>query len=171
MKALIKRLGELQHLMLLLLTSYLIITSGWIMIGRSLRDSASFWDISHVYLGLVTSVLATSFFIRNVIKGKWRQYFSWIIFDITQIKQDLIGLTRKRIPVAGGKGLFSLIEGLGLLLLLGTAITGVIWFVVQGDASALTWRSHHQLFAKGFIGFILIHVIFACLHLLDFIRD
>lgn len=171
MKALIKRLSELQHVMLLLLTSYLIITSAWVMLGRSLRDNASFWDITHVYLGLATAILSISFFIRNVTHGKWRQYFAWLILDVSQINQDIVGLASKRIPVAGGKGLFSLVEGLGMLLLLATSITGVFWFINQGDASALTWRSYHQLFAKGFIGFILVHLVFACLHLLDFIRD
>ncbi len=170
-KAVTRFVVQYQHLILLLLTAFLIMTSGWVVLGRSLRANASIWDLCHVYLGLVSSVFAISFFITNLAKGKWRQYYPWLILDFSQIKQDLVGLPKGEIPVAGGKGIFSLVEGLGMLLLLGVSITGVLWFVFQGEPVALEWRSYHQLFAKGFIIFILIHIVFACLHLLDFIRD
>ncbi|GGI70552.1 cytochrome b/b6 domain-containing protein [Shewanella gelidii] len=166
----LNRLSELQHLALLLLTSYLIITSNWILIGRALRDNASIWDTSHVYLGLVTAVLSTTFLIRNCIRGKWRQYFTWLAGDFSQVKQDIIGCAKGKIPVAGGKGLYSVLEGIGMLLLFATGLTGTFWFLAQGTADAMLWRGYHVAFAQGFIGFLILHFICACLHVADFIR-
>ena len=160
-----------QHLMIIVSVAYLIFTSGWILIGRSLRNNASFWDLSHVYLGLFAAFLAVSFLITTCLKGKWRQYFPWLVADFSQLKNDLRGLTKGKLPIAGGRGLFSIVEGLGLLIFLAVGLTGVLWFVTQGSSDALVWRSYHIVCAKGFIGFIMVHVIFAGLHLLDFIRN
>ncbi|ACJ30713.1 Conserved hypothetical protein [Shewanella piezotolerans WP3] len=160
-----------QHIMIIVSVAYLIVTSGWILIGRSLRSNASFWDLSHVYLGLFAAFLAASFLITTCLKGKWRQYFPWLIADFSQLKSDLQGLVKGKLPIAGGRGLFSIVEGLGLLIFLAVGLTGVLWFLTQGTTDALMWRSYHTVCAKGFIGFIVVHVIFAGLHLLDFIRN
>ena len=160
-----------QHIMIIISVAYLVLTSGWILIGRSLRNNASIWDISHVYLGLFAAFLAVSFLISTCLKGKWRQYFPWLVANFSQLKNDLQGLTKGKLPIAGGRGLFSIVEGFGLLIFLAVGLTGVLWFLTQGSSDALTWRSYHIYCAKGFIGFIIVHVIFACLHLLDFIRN
>lgn len=160
-----------QHIMIIVSVAYLIVTSGWILIGRSLRNNASFWDLSHVYLGLFAAFLAASFLITTCLKGKWRQYFPWLIADFSQLKSDLQGLVKGKLPIAGGRGLFSIVEGLGLLIFLAVGLTGVLWFLTQGTSDALMWRSYHTVCATGFIGFIVVHVIFAGLHLLDFIRN
>lgn len=139
--------------------------------GRSLRVSASIWDYLHVYLGLMTAVLSMSMLVTNCINGRWRQFFPWLQLDFSHLIKDFSGLLKGKIPVAGGRGLFSCIEGLGILLLVGVGVTGMIWFCLQGSSDALAWRSYHLLFAKCFMGFILIHVFCACLHLLDFIRN
>lgn len=120
-----------QHLMIIVSVAYLILTSGWILIGRSLRNNASLWDLSHVYLGLFAAVLAVSFLITTCLKGKWRQYFPWLVADFSQLKNDLQGLTKGKLPIAGGRGLFSIVEGLGLLIFLAVGLTGVLWFVTQ----------------------------------------
>lgn len=36
-----------QHLFVILLTLFLVGTSGWLMMGRALRANASVWDILH----------------------------------------------------------------------------------------------------------------------------
>ena len=64
----------------------------------------------------------------------------------------LSGLLRGRIPAAEGGGLFGLIEGLLLVLLLATAVTGAVWFAMQGSQEALAWRSHHIFAARGLVG-------------------
>ncbi|ABV38393.1 conserved hypothetical protein [Shewanella sediminis HAW-EB3] len=165
------KLNELQHLFIIILSAYLIITSGWILIGRSLRASASFWDLAHVYLGLITAIFSFTFLLSNSLKGKWRQYFPWLKGDFSQLKKDISGLFKGKLPIAGGSGLFSWIEGLGMLVFVGVGFTGVIWYFLQGTPDALLWRGYHIMLAKSFIGFIVLHIVLAGLHLLDFIRD
>ncbi len=167
----IEKLKAYQHLFVIILSLFLISTSSWLMMGKTLRSSASIWDVLHVYLGLVTALLSLFMLVTNVVKGKWKLYFPWLIGDFSQLKRDIGGLLKGKIPLAGGRGLFSCVEGLGILLLVGVGLTGAVWFCLQGTSDALTWRSYHIWFAQGFIGFIIVHVIFACLHLLDFIRN
>ncbi|MEZ9593302.1 cytochrome b/b6 domain-containing protein [Shewanella sp. 10N.261.52.F9] len=170
-KRLARKYIDLQHVLIILTSAYLIFTSSWILIGRSLRANASIWDTSHVYLGLVGAFLSITFIISNSLKGRWRQYFPWLVADFSQLKADVLGLFKGKIPIAGGRGLFSIIEGLGMLVFLAVGVTGILWFATQGSSDALMWRSYHISCAQGFIGFIVLHAIFACLHLLDFIRN
>ena len=168
---LLAKLVDYQHVCIIILSVFLISSSGWILMGRGLRNSASIWDYLHVYLGLVTAGLSVSMLITHCVRGQWRQMFPWLLADFSQLSKDLSGLVKGRIPVAGGRGLFSCIEGIGILLLVAVGFSGVIWFFLQGSTEALVWRGYHMLLVKGFIGFILIHVFCACLHLLDFIRN
>lgn len=170
-KRLARKYIDLQHVLIIVISAYLIFTSGSILIGRSLRANASFWDQSHVYLGLIGAFLSITFVITTCLKGKWRQYFPWLIADFSQLKSDILGIIKGKLPIAGGRGLFSVVEGVGMLLFLAIGITGIAWFATQGSSDALMWRGYHIQFAQGFIGFIVVHAIFACLHLLDFIRN
>ncbi|WOT05815.1 cytochrome b/b6 domain-containing protein [Shewanella youngdeokensis] len=160
-----------QHIVVIFTVAYLIMTSGFVLIGRSLRANATFWDLSHVYLGLLTALLAVVFLITTCLKGKWRQYFPWLIADFSQLSKDIKGLAKGKLPVAGGRGLFSIVEGLGLLVFVAVGVTGCLWYLTQGTADALQWRGYHIDCAKVFIGFIGVHVVFACSHVLDFIRN
>ncbi|MCK8044416.1 cytochrome b/b6 domain-containing protein [Shewanella sp. 1CM18E] len=170
-KRLARKYIDLQHVLIILTSAYLIFTSSWVLIGRSLRINASIWDTSHVYLGLVGAFFSITFLISNSLKGKWRQYFPWLVADFSQLKADLVGLTKGKIPIAGGRGLFSITEGIGMLLFVAVGVTGLLWFATQGTSAALMWRGYHIDAAHGFIGFIMLHAVFACLHLLDFIRN
>jgi hypothetical protein len=103
-------------------------------------------------------------------RGGWRQYFPWACGEFGQLGRDLSGLARGSLPTAGGAGLFALIEGLGLLLLVATAATGLAWLWYQGSSEALSWRQYHLSAARGLIAFLVLHVITASLHLLEFLR-
>ena len=166
-----KKVIEYQHLVLILLSLFLISTNGWLLMGRAIRTNASMWDYLHVYLGLLVACFSVSILLTNVVKGKWRQYFPWLVGDFSQLSNDICGLKQGKIPLAGGRGLFSVIEGIGLILLVLVSFTGVMWFVTQGSSEALNWRSYHHSAAHGFIGFIIVHSICAAAHLLDFIRN
>jgi hypothetical protein len=89
----------------------------------------------------------------------------------TEVWRDLRGLLHGRIPAAEGGGLFGLIEGLLLLALLATAMTGAAWYLTQGSAEALAWRGHHALAVRGLATLFVLHAVSASLHLLDFLRD
>ncbi|QYJ79557.1 cytochrome b/b6 domain-containing protein [Shewanella acanthi] len=159
------------HLLIVLSCTLLVCTSPWILIGKNLRNQASAWDYLHVYLGLVCAALALLFLLRNTLQGKWHQYYAWLVGDWSQLGADIKGLFKGRLPVAGGKGLFSAIEGIGMLLLLATGLSGVFWFAYQGSAAALEWRAYHQIFADIFVGFLVVHLVLAISHIIEFIRQ
>ncbi|MCL1119132.1 cytochrome b/b6 domain-containing protein [Shewanella seohaensis] len=159
------------HLWIVLSVGLLVCTSPWIFIGRSLRANASIWDYLHVYLGLIATALGILFLLRNSIQGKWHQYFAWLVGDWGQLIQDVKGLFKGKLPVAGGKGLFSTVEGIGMLLLVATGMTGALWFFYQGTPLAMTWRGYHQVCADVFIGFLVVHLVLAASHIIEFIRQ
>lgn len=159
------------HLGLIFFTMFLVISSPWLFMARKLMPSSSWVNVSHVYLGLVTAILSVLFLLLHSINGRWRQFFCWLDGDISQLKADLFGLFKGRLPVAGGKGLFTTIEGLGLLALVTTGITGSLWFFYQGTADAMFWRQVHINCAYAFIGYLCVHILCAISHIWTFIKN
>jgi hypothetical protein len=167
----LEKLAARQHLAVALLSAWLIATSPWIAMLRRVPREAGFLDYSHVVLGFVTLAIAISYAVTCTRAGRWRLYFPWLAGQFGAVARDASGLLRGRIPAAEGGGLFGLIEGLLLVLLLATAVTGAVWFAMQGTADSLAWRSHHILAARGLVTFFVLHVVTVSLHLIEFIRD
>jgi len=165
------KLAERQHLVVALSSAWLILTSPWIAMLRRVPRDAGVLDYGHVALGFVTLVLAITYTITCTRAGRWRLYFPWLAGRFGAVGHDLAGLLRGRIPAAEGGGLSGMIEGLLLVLLVATAVTGAAWFATQGSADALAWRSHHVLAARGLVAFFVMHAVTVSLHLIDFVRD
>ncbi|WP_394131449.1 cytochrome b/b6 domain-containing protein [Shewanella maritima] len=164
-------LAEKLHIIVLSLCVILVVSSPWIIIGRRLRSNASFWDQLHVYLGTVAAILGLLFVIKCCLNGGWRQFFPWLTLDFSQLIADIKGFFQGKLPSSGGKGLFSFVEGFGLILLAGVCITGLLWLAFQGQTDAVTWRKYHLLFAQGFTGFIVVHCLFAVVHVIEMVRN
>ncbi|QSX34390.1 cytochrome b/b6 domain-containing protein [Shewanella avicenniae] len=171
MKRLVDLLLQSLHLLLMLLCAFLLIGSSNLMLLRSIPPTAGFWDLSHVWLGLLAAVLGVLFLGKLCVHGRWRLYFPWLVLQWRPIVADIKGLCKGKIPSAGGAGLFSLIEGITVLSLVTTGITGAMWFVTQGSADAASWRLWHHSAAHWFIGLMIVHVVCALSHLIDMIRD
>jgi cytochrome b561 len=167
MGALLERLRDRQHLLVALLSAWLILTSPWISMLRRIPGNAGFLDYSHVIVGFVALLLAVTYAVTCSLGGRWQLYFPFLSGQMGAVGRDLSGLPRGRIPTAEGGGLFALIEGLLLLALLASAVTGAAWFLAQGGTEALTWRQWHLYAARGLAGLILLHVVTVSLHLLD----
>lgn len=167
----LEKLAARQHLAVALLSTWLIVTSPWIAMLRRIPRDAGLLDYSHVVLGLVTLLIAITYTIACTRAGRWRLYFPWLAGQFGAVGRDLGGLLRGRVPAAEGGGLFGLIEGLLLVVLVATAVTGTLWFISQGSEHALAWRSHHVLAARGLVVCLFLHVITVSLHLIDFVRD
>lgn len=165
------RVAERQHLLVALLSGWLILTSPWVHMLRRIPGNAGFVDWAHVVLGLAAAVLAVTFTLSCSRQGRWRLYFPWLTGSLGQVNSDLRGLLRGEVPTAEGGGLFALVEGLLLLALLATAATGCAWLLVQGSAAAVDWRGYHILAARGMIALLVLHVIAVSLHLLAFLRE
>ena len=165
------RAVNLQHWALAILCAWLILTSPWIALLRRVPADAGFLDRSHVLLGLVASALALTYAIGCTRAGRSRLYFPWLSGQPGVAFRELRGLARGQIPAAEGGGLFGLIEGLLLLLLLATAATGAAWYLMQGHGEVLAVRGWHILLARWLTAAIVLHVVSVSLHLVDFVRD
>ncbi len=165
------RLAERQHLFVALLSGWLILTSPWVHMFRRIPGNAGWLEYAHVVLGLAAAVLAVTFTASCTRHGRWRLYFPWLTGALAQPARELRGLLRGEVPSAEGGGLFALVEGLLLLALLATALSGCAWLLVQGSAAAVDWRGYHILAARGMMVLLVLHVVTASLHLLDFIRE
>jgi hypothetical protein len=171
MRALVGRLAAYQHGMLAALAAWLILTSPWVNMYRRIPRNAGFLDYSHIVLGVVALLLAVTFTLACTRRGRWRLYFPWLAGDLGQVARDLRRLFQREVPTAEGGGLFAFIEGLLLLALLATAVTGLAWLLVLGTAEAVSWRHYHILAARGMIALLVLHIVSVSLHLLDFIRE
>jgi hypothetical protein len=138
---------------------------------RVIPDEPGFWNWNHMLLGLLLLPVALVYLSGNLVQGRWRDYFPWLVGNFAGPGRDLAGLLRGRLPAAGGAGLFSTLQGLLLLALLAAALTGLGWFLSEGSRAALAWRDWHALSANLFGGLFLLHVLAASVHLLDFLRD
>ena len=171
MGSLLARLGASQHLLLALLSAWLIVTSPWVHLLRRIPRSAGLFDYAHVVLGLLALLLAVGYTASCARRSGWRLYFPWLAGNLGQVGRELHGLARGEVPTAEGGGLFALIEGFLLLAVLVTGFTGAAWLLAQGSAEALDWRHYHILAARGMIVLLALHVLTVSLHLLDFIRE
>jgi len=168
---LLERLTARQHVGVALTSVSLIVTSPWIQLVRRIPRDAGALDYGHVLLGLATLLLSATYALSCTRNGRWRVYFPWAAGGLGAVGRDLGGLVRGRVPGAEGGGLFSLLEGVLLVILLATATSGAAWFWTQGSSAALAWRHYHVLLARGLAALIALHVVTTSVHLLDFARD
>ena len=105
------------------------------------------------------------------VGGRWRLYFPWAAGRFGDIARDLAGIVRGQRPGSEGGGLFAAVEGLLLLALLASALTGALWFLGRGTDAAIAWRGHHIVAARGFTGLMVLHVLAVALHFVDLVRD
>jgi hypothetical protein len=170
-KALLERLSGALHLTLALCGVCLLASSPWLRMVRHLPASPGFVNLSHVVLGLVVALLLPAY-LAHCFQGERRQLcFPWLTGHLDAVARDLAGLVQGQLPATEGGGLLAMLEGLLLLALLATALSGAGWLAVQGSQAALAWYELHVSCARVFAGLLLLHVLGVSLHLLDFVRS
>ena len=165
------RLTGRLHVAVALLAAWLIFTSPWVAMYRRLPRHPGVLDYLHVALGFGALLLSALYLHSCVRAGRWRLYFPWLAGQGASALRDADGLLRGRIPSAEGGGLFAVIEGLALLALFATAVTGAGWFLTQGSSEVLLWRDAHAVAAKVLMVSAGVHVVTVSLHLLELVRD
>ncbi|MBZ6386760.1 cytochrome b/b6 domain-containing protein [Pantoea piersonii] len=73
-------------------------------------------------------------------------YFSWVRLDFRGIAEDFSMLRQFRLPEAHTGGIAAIVQGLGVLSLLGVAACGGLWFflnIIYGPDSVLTHQILH----------------------------
>lgn len=171
MQALLDRLTGPLHLGVALAAAWLIFSSPWIGMYQQMPDEPGFFNLSHVVVGFAALLMGAVYAVACAQGGRWREYFPWLGGNLGAVGRDVSGILRGRLPTVEGGGLFAMIEGLLLLALLAAGITGAVWFFALGSETAVAWRDHHILAARGCAAFVLLHFIGVALHLLDFVRD
>lgn len=159
------------HLVVTLLSIWLVFTSPWIGMLRRMPRDPGFFDYAHVWLGTAAFVIGILYAIDCLRNGGWRLNFPLFCGGHAAVVADLRGLFRGRLPAAEGGGLLGAIAGFALLAFLAAALTGVAWLLNQGSPEALDWRSHHAAAVQVFIVLLVIHVVAVSLHVLDFVRE
>lgn len=171
MRALPDRLANPLHQVIALACTWLIVSSPWIGMYHRIPEKMGLVNGSHVVLGLALLPLGLVYLGASTLGGRWRLYFPWLGGQLSPVGRDVAGIFRGERPGSEGGGLFATIEGLLLLALFVTSASGTLWFFMQGTESAVIWRGHHILAARGFAVLMLLHVIAVSLHFLDLVRD
>lgn len=170
MRALLDRFDGPLHGLAGLLAAWLLLSSPWVALYRSLPADASFATLAHVAFGLVALPVALLYLAACALGGRWRLYFPWLAGDLAALARDLSGLVRGRRPMSEGGGLLATLEGLLLIALLAAAIVGALWLAAQGGGSALLLRDVHIVCARACAALALAHLAGVALHLVDLLR-
>lgn len=171
MDDLLERIANPLHVVVALLTAWLVFSSPWVELYKQLPADAGWITRLHVWLGLATLALGLLYVAVCARGGRWRLYFPWAGGQMDAVRRDVAGIFRGQVPSVEGGGLFALIEGLLLLALLAAGLTGALWFATQGSSAAVGWRDWHIGAARTAAVLMLLHLVSVSLHLLDFIRD
>ena len=146
MRSLLDRLNNPLHLLIALACVWLVASSPWIGMYQALPDEPGAIDLSHVVLGLAMLPLGIVYFAACTVGGRWRLYFPWVAGQFGDIVRDLGGIFTG--SAAGQRGRRSLcrVEGLLLLALLATALTGALWFLGRGTEARdrMARAPHHR---------------------------
>jgi hypothetical protein len=94
----------------------------------------------HVISGLALIVLGIIMLGWMLKQRGFRYYFAWLALDFKGVIEDVRVLFSFRLPEAHTGGIAAIIQGLGVLALLGVALCGGLWFALNtlyGPSSAL----------------------------------
>lgn len=163
--------GDRLHRALALLCLWLVATSPWLGMLRRIPAGAGWLDYAHVALGSAALIAGIAYAWICLRAGRRELYFPWSPAGLRVVGREFAGLLHGRVPAAEGGGLIGFVEGLLLLALVATALTGAGWFLAQGGDAALVWRTQHIVAARTLTGLLVLHVVTVSLHLLDFMRD
>ena len=100
----------------------------------------------HILSGLALIVLGIIMLGWMLKQRGFRYYFAWLALDFKGVIEDVKLLFSFRLPEAHAGGIAAIIQGLGVLALLGVALCGGLWFVLNtlyGPSSALAENVLH----------------------------
>lgn len=154
------------------------------IINSNLTESSSLGDPTvvgivtwiHVISGFALIVLGFFMLVWMLVNRGFRYYYSWLALDFRGITEDIKTLFTLRLPEAHAGGIAALIQGLGVLALLGVALCGGLWFVLNANlgSSSVLVRDvlHFHKFLTVFIEtYFFAHGAMGLLHIFLTVRD
>lgn len=149
--------------MLALIIIFQIINSNLVHVTASgmVKDgeigTLSLWI--HIALGVVATILTIVLCVLVFKKRGIVSFYPYLFGDFSQLKADFNQLKKGIWPESDPKGMANVVQGLGLLALIGTELTAIIWLIL--------WRNHWEFannfrelhkFCTGFVeAYILVH--------------
>ena len=95
----------------------------------------------HIVSGLSLIALGVVMLVWMSTQRGFRYYFAWLTLNFRGVIEDIKMLMSFRLPEAHAGGIAALVQGLGVLALLGVALCGGFWFAlntIPGASPVLT---------------------------------
>jgi len=149
------------HLTILILVIIQIINSNFMGFSDSGAVSASFVEFYgtwlHMLTGLLITFLALLFLIIVFKQRGVGYYFSWLTGNFSILKSDMNQLRRFELPESKPYGLAATVQGLGLISLLLTVISGGLWFYLW--SYDLSWSGNAKEVHKFIVGLLQAYIV------------
>ena len=113
----------------------------------------------HGIFGIVASVLTILLCVFLLRSKSLKDFYPYLWGDFQQIKDDGQQLLRGVWPESNPRGMANVVQGLGVIALIGTEITAIIWLILwyQHWPLANTFREIHK-FCTGWVeAYIIVH--------------
>ena len=130
----------------------------------------------HIVSGLSLIALGVVMLVWMLTQRGFRYYFAWLTLNFRGVIEDIKMLMSFRLPEAHAGGIAALVQGLGVLALLGVALCGGFWFAlntIPGASPVLTETIQHlHKFLTVFIEtYFWVHGAMGLLHIFLTIRS
>ncbi|EMN1294174.1 cytochrome b/b6 domain-containing protein [Citrobacter freundii] len=130
----------------------------------------------HIVSGLSLIALGVVMLVWMSTQRGFRYYFAWLTLNFRGVIEDIKMLMSFRLPEAHAGGIAALVQGLGVLALLGVALCGGFWFAlntIPGASPVLTETILHlHKFLTVFIEtYFWVHGAMGLLHIFLTIRS
>lgn len=130
----------------------------------------------HIVSGLSLIALGVVMLVWMLTQRGFRYYFAWLTLNFRGVIEDIKMLMSFRLPEAHAGGIAALVQGLGVLALLGVALCGGFWFAlntIPGASPVLTKTILHlHKFLTVFIEtYFWVHGAMGLLHIFLTIRS
>lgn len=162
---------RLFHVLVLLLVISQILLSNFISftdsgeISNKMLGYYGTW--AHIIGGLILAPIACVFVLLVVKEHGLRYFFPYFINEHSQLKNDIELLKQRKIPAPSPYGLAAIVQGLGLISLLSTLLSGVIWFLSWSYGA--TWsdffKETHGLLTGIVIAYAVGHGFMGLIHI------
>jgi hypothetical protein len=124
------------------------------IINSNLTEREALSDLSltgivtwfHIISGFALIILGLVMLVWMLKQRGFRYYYAWLALDFRGVIEDIKMLMSFRLPDAHAGGMAALIQGLGVMALLGVALCGGLWFVLNamsGPSSVLAQNVLH----------------------------
>jgi len=162
------------HLMVILLVVSQLITSNLVRLDQVGYGAAFSWGTwAHILPGLTLAAIMTIFVLVELFCRGLKDFYPYLWGNLAQLKSDVKQLARLKLPAAEPGGLPAVVQGLGLVLLCLTLLSGLAWYLlVQSNAgTAHAAVAVHEALTGLVVVYVIGHGGMGLLHMLLWLRS